>query len=60
MDFAKAFDMVNHHIRLSKLEYHGIRGTALSWFKSYLNNHTQTTKIDSSYSNYSAINCGVP
>ena len=60
LDFAKAFDTVNHNILLTKLEYYGIRGTALSWFKSYLIESTQTTKIDCSYSNYSTINCGIP
>ena len=36
LDFAKAFETVNHDILLRKLNLYEIRGTVLQWFQSYL------------------------
>ena len=60
LDFAKAFDTVNHDILISKLQYYGVRGNANDWFKSYLSNRHQQVKIGDVYSEKKIITCGVP
>ena len=60
LDFSKAFDNVNQEILLSKLDYYGIRGTALLWFKSYLSDRTQFVTYDGVSSKSRTITCGVP
>ena len=60
LDFAKAFDTVNHNILLRELENFGIRGIPLDWFKSYLNERKQIVKINNVKSATLTIKCGVP
>ena len=60
LDFAKAFDTVNHDILLSKLNHYGIRGTVLQWFQSYLSSRKQTVRVSETNSELKNITCGVP
>ena len=60
LDFAKAFDTVNHEILLHKLDYYGIRGPALNWFKSNLTDRMQCTEIGNTQSKLEYIKSGVP
>ena len=60
LDFAKAFDTVDHEILTKKLEHYGIRGVVNEWFDLYLSNRFQTVKINGKLSNKELITCGVP
>ena len=60
IDLKKAFDTVNHDVLLLKLEHYGIRGTALSWFKSYLSGRSQYVFCNNTSSDVKKTTCGVP
>ncbi len=60
IDYSKAFDMVDHNILLRKLNHYGIRGTALKWMESYLENRTQFVSIDGTNSREQNMKYGVP
>ena len=60
LDFAKAFDTVNHRILLGKLAHYGIRGNILQWIQNYLSNRQQRVKLKGTTSTLSNITCGVP
>jgi retron-type reverse transcriptase len=60
LDLTKAFDTIDHKLLISKLEHYGIRGCALSWFISYLENRTQYTSVNNSESSVKNVRFGVP
>ena len=60
LDFAKAFDTVDHKILIKKLEHYGFRGVVNQWFKSYLSNRYQRVKIGNTLSDECKIEYGVP
>ena len=60
LDFAKAFNTVNHRILLDKLPYNGIRDTIHDWFKSYLSNRQQCVQINGHLSDFAIVKHGVP
>ena len=60
LDFAKAFDTVNHDILIDKLKYYGVKNKTLSLFASYLSNRKQVTEINGKMSDSGIIKNGVP
>ena len=60
VDFQKAFDTVDHHILLKKLEYYGVRRISNKWFALYLSNRKQFVSINSCKSNLADVKYGVP
>ena len=60
LDFAKAFDTVNHNILMSKLLHNGVRGVMQHWFELYLTNRKQYVSIKNCNSSMSNITLGVP
>ena len=60
VDFAKAFDTVDHGILLDKLSFYGIRGLSFTWFSNYLSNRKQRVTYNRTNSDIRDIVCGVP
>ena len=60
MDLKKAFDTVDHQILIQKLAHYGIRSSELIWFKSYLSNRSQFTRVNGVDSKVQNIGIGVP
>ena len=52
--------MIDDNFLLDKLDHYGIRGCALSWFKSYLSRRLQCVTYNGSQSSQQMIKCGVP
>jgi hypothetical protein len=60
IDFKKAFDLVNPKLLFLKLFHYGFDNKALDLIRSYFDSRRQKTKINNSYSEYDAIELGVP
>ena len=60
LDFARAFDTVDHNVLLSKLKAYGVSGQLLTWFANYLSGRLQRVVIDGATSQWAPVTSGVP
>ena len=60
LDFAKAFDKVDHSILLKKLSLLGVRGKVLKWITSFLTSRTQKVMVNGILSDPAPVVSGVP
>ena len=59
LDFAKAFDKVDHQILFKKLSNLGISGNLLAWLKNFLTDRNQTVVVDGVISYVAMVLSGV-
>ena len=60
LDFAKAFDKVDHGVLLIKLRKLGLSGTLLSWIDSFLSDRRQLVLLEGIESEIGDVISGVP
>ena len=60
VDFRKAFDVIDHHVLLKKLELYRVSDVAVSWFKSYLSDRYQFVSLEGKSSECLPLKKGVP
>ena len=60
LDFAKAFDSVDHKILVTKLCAHGVSGKLLSWLVNYLSGRVQREVLEGASSDWAPVTSGMP
>ena len=60
VDLSKAFDVLNHEILLSKLEFYGLNELTIKLIKNYLSNRSQFCQYYDASSDIVRTNIGVP
>ena len=60
LDYAKAFDKVDHQLLISKLNIYGIHPKLITWIESFLTDRTQAVVVDGHLSLHAIILSGVP
>ena len=58
MDFAKAFDKVDHILLIHKLHHYGIRGEVNTWIKNWLKDRTQSVVVEGEKSEPVSVDSG--
>ena len=60
LDFAKAFDKVDHTLVLNKIRSFGITGEIYNWLESFLRNRSQSVMVNGITSNPQEVKSVVP
>ena len=60
LDFAKAFDRVNHSLLVHKLSYYGIQGVLNHWIADFLLERRQAVVLNGERSDFISVDSGVP
>ena len=60
VDFAKAFDTIDHIKMLNKLKLFTVHSTLIKWMKSYLISRKQRVMVNNKYSDCETVEYGVP
>ena len=60
LDFAKAFDKVDHTLWLKKLQLYGISGNVFKWIENFLSKRTQEVVVNGFSSFIAEVISGVP
>ena len=60
LDYAKAFDKVDHRLLIAKLQRYGFSPQFIAWIRSFLTNRPQTVVLNGIHSYLAAIISGVP
>ena len=60
IDFAKAFDKIDHNLLLKKLSLYGISGKLYDWIKDFLHERVQQVGINGTLSFEALVLSGVP
>ena len=60
LDYTKAFDVINNHVLLNKLEVLNVPGLLIQWIKSFLTKRMQQVRVGKNFSTWRSVNGGVP
>ena len=60
MDYTEAFDLINNHVLLNKLEVLNVPVLLIQWIKSFLTKRMQQVRVGKIFSAWRSVNGGVP